>query len=264
MNSSNLVMLNLGCGRELRDGWLHMDMSSDSSEVVIANFTKGIPLPDASVDVVYHSHVLEHLNPEDGSRFIAECYRVLKRGGILRVVVPNLEAIAIEYLECLNGALENSKDFEGRYDWMMLELYDQTVRNQPGGRMLKWLSREPLEAKEYVLGRIGSEALCWKALGGPKSSKLTFRAFFRAVRKNWFKFLPGRLGQVVAIGEFRLSGEIHQWMYDRFSLNRLIARHGFENIKQRTAESSQILNWSSYRLDRVDERASLFMEGEKL
>src|SRR5437773_9968167 len=52
---------------------------------------KGIPFPDQAFDVAYHSHFLEHLPKKDASAFLKECYRVLKAGGILRVVVPDLK-----------------------------------------------------------------------------------------------------------------------------------------------------------------------------
>ncbi len=55
---------------------------------------QGIPFPDRSFDVVYHSHVLEHLSKSEASKFLKECSRVLRPQGVLRVVVPDLEEIA--------------------------------------------------------------------------------------------------------------------------------------------------------------------------
>jgi predicted SAM-dependent methyltransferase len=57
-----------------------------------------LPFPDGSVAAVYASHVLEHLYREEGQRLVKESYRVLAQGGILRVVVPDLEAIIQEYM----------------------------------------------------------------------------------------------------------------------------------------------------------------------
>jgi SAM-dependent methyltransferase len=86
----------------------------------------GIPFSDASVDVVYHSHVLEHLDRQDAPGFLCECLRVLKPGGILRVVVPDLEQLARRYLDAatlLPGgatAAEHAAAVDEIFDQMVL------------------------------------------------------------------------------------------------------------------------------------------------
>jgi predicted SAM-dependent methyltransferase len=57
------------------------------------NVVEGVPLPDASCDAVYNAAVLEHLTPAQAERFLRECHRLLKSGGVLRVGVPDLEQI---------------------------------------------------------------------------------------------------------------------------------------------------------------------------
>jgi SAM-dependent methyltransferase len=51
-----------------------------------------------SIDAIYASHVLEHLYRDEARRLVAECYRALKPGGVLRLAVPNLRHYATEYL----------------------------------------------------------------------------------------------------------------------------------------------------------------------
>ena len=51
----------------------------------------GIPLPDESADFLYSSHLLEHLYKEDGAHLIQEGFRTLRKGGRIRIVVPDLE-----------------------------------------------------------------------------------------------------------------------------------------------------------------------------
>ena len=74
--------------------------------------------------------------------------------------------------------------------------------------------------------------------------------------------------QALRIGQFRMSGEIHQWMYDRYSLSKLLKEVGFEEIKVRTAYESDIENWRTYQLDVVNGKVrkpdSLFMEAKKI
>jgi hypothetical protein len=71
----------------------------------------------------------------------------------------------------------------------------------------------------------------------------------------------------IQIAKFRASGEIHQWMYDRFSLKRLLSDNGFKDIIQVSYNSSKIPNWEKYSLDEKDMQVrkpdSLFMEGIK-
>jgi hypothetical protein len=69
------------------------------------------------------------------------------------------------------------------------------------------------------------------------------------------------------IGKFRNSGEIHQWMYDRYSLNKLLFNAGFQNITIKSAFQSQVPNWNKYQLDVKDgivlKPDSIFIEGIK-
>jgi SAM-dependent methyltransferase len=58
----------------------------------------GIPLPDASVDFVYSSHFLEHMERAAGLRLLRDSYRVLRPGGVIRVCVPDLEKAVQIYL----------------------------------------------------------------------------------------------------------------------------------------------------------------------
>jgi len=51
----------------------------------------GIPFADSSVPAIYTSHLLEHVTRIDAQRLMKECLRVLKPGGMVRIVVPSLE-----------------------------------------------------------------------------------------------------------------------------------------------------------------------------
>jgi hypothetical protein len=68
-------------------------------------------------------------------------------------------------------------------------------------------------------------------------------------------------------GLFRESGEIHRWMYDRFSLQRLLIHAGFVDAKVCEADKSAIPDFNSYDLDIhgeiVRKPDSLYMEGVK-
>ena len=149
--------INLGCGARFHPEWTNIDTTHVSPHVRIHDVRKGIPFPDETFDVVYHSHLLEHLPREAAVPFTQECYRVLKRGGTIRVAVPDLERITRLYLETLGKALLGHPNSDYDYIWAMLELYDQTVRDEPGGAMLKYLKQEPIPNEGLVYERLGEE-----------------------------------------------------------------------------------------------------------
>lgn len=64
-----------------------------------------------------------------------------------------------------------------------------------------------------------------------------------------------------------MKGEIHQWMYDRYSLTELLSRFGGKSIKVTDAYTSSINNWSTYKLDATESGVrkpdSLFIEAIK-
>lgn len=66
---------------------------------------------------------------------------------------------------------------------------------------------------------------------------------------------------------FRQDGEIHRWMYDRFSLGRKLAEVGFVEIAPCRADQSAIERFAEFDLDTRDGRVrkpdSLFMEARK-
>lgn len=258
--------LNLGCGSRYHPDWINIDIAPQGPEVIQNDLIRGIPLPDASCDVVYHAAMLEHLPRSDAATFLAECYRVLKPGGIVRVGVPDLEKICQLYLSRLTAALNGEKTAAHDYDWLMLELFDQIVREKGGGGMLDYLRQNPLPNETFVYERIGEEGReLVKAL---RSSSVCLQrgshslpAFLHKLRRR-FRTLPSLAKRrilwwlleaedrrALEIGRFRLAGEVHQWMYDRYSLARLLGLTGFHDPQLQDASTSRIPNWSSFHLD---------------
>lgn len=54
-------------------------------------------LPDNYIDVVYSSHMLEHLTREQAKKFLAEARRVLTPDGVLRLVLPDMRLLIDAY-----------------------------------------------------------------------------------------------------------------------------------------------------------------------
>lgn len=114
--------LNLGCATQIVDGWTNVDYALGaritklpffravnrrlklfnldwSEEIYLHNLTQTFPWAESSIDAVYSSHTLEHLSKAQGRFFLAECHRVLQKGGVLRIVVPDLKHNVREYLD---------------------------------------------------------------------------------------------------------------------------------------------------------------------
>jgi SAM-dependent methyltransferase len=242
--------LNLGCGERYHPAWTNIDIVPHSPQVLQHDLRRGIPFPASSCDVVYHSAFLEHMRHSDALEFLRECNRVLKPGGVIRVGVPDLERICRLYLKKLHDALEGDQAAMQDYEWIMLELYDQAVRERGGGAMLPYLQRQPLGNETFVLERIGEEARqiiknCQR-LSNPSFG----RGFIKRSLRALLSVLIGRQRvRAFEIGRFRLAGEVHHWMYDRFSLSRFLVCAGFSEPCAQPATSSRIPNWTSFNLD---------------
>ena len=125
-----MTRVNVGCGMTPTRGWRNFDNSPSlklarhgalasfagrlglvsaeqrqfiefcrREQIEWADATARIPLPDGSVEVLYSSHMLEHLDKQDAVRFLREARRVLKPGGTLRVSVPDVGRHVARYLE---------------------------------------------------------------------------------------------------------------------------------------------------------------------
>lgn len=265
------ALLNLGCGSNYHRDWVNLDLAPVSSEVTQCNITQGIPFQAGSFDAVYHSHVLEHLSQEQGIHLLKECLRILKPGGILRIVVPDLEQIAELYLQSHQQAWKD-ENLDANYQWMKLELLDQLVRNQSGGQMGRYIATGRISNEEFVRSRLGEEFQnCIEqenfqptvTIAGRISASVS--RFKHKMARRVVRWLLGwEAQQAFDEGMFRSQGEVHRWMYDRYSLRQLCSDCGFQDFRVCDAFSSGIAQFSDYQLDCVGDRTrkpdSLFIE----
>jgi hypothetical protein len=162
----------------------------------------------------------------------------------------------------------------------MLEMYDQAVRTRPGGEMGEYLLRKDLPDREFILSRIGGTGR--EIIDGPAGGASSLaepagesrgRRRKAGGRRRWQEWkralvLNREERTAIALGLFRLGGEVHQWMYDEWSLGELLRNAGFPSVRRCTAAESGIPGWAGFRLD-VDpdgmEHApnSLYMEGTR-
>ena len=268
--------LSVGCGRKFHPAWTKIDMAASDPAVQAVNLIKGIPFETNRFDLVCHSQVLEHIPKDKAPAFLAECMRVLKPGGILRVVVPDLEDLASEYLRLLRTNLaQPSPESEADYDWIVLEMYDQVVRHHSDGAMAEYLRQPAIVNEDYVVGRVGRVA---RNLIG--QSRQPTAAAARSLADRPTGATPAKLGgwlrqhwhrrfgsEAVRVGSFRLGGKVHLWIYDRIWLSRVLGQAGLVDVQQSNARTSAAPDWGCYELDvrdgAVPDPASLFMEARK-
>jgi predicted SAM-dependent methyltransferase len=146
--------VNIGCGLTIAPGWINIDNSLNARlakyrllrwmlwrlrilsdrhyqikwprSVLIHDVRKRLPFPDSSIDYVYTSHFLEHNSLGDARQLITDVFRILKSGGVLRIVVPDLAMGARLYLDALRANPDDSKAAGDFLDWLQL--------NKPGVR----------------------------------------------------------------------------------------------------------------------------------
>jgi SAM-dependent methyltransferase len=81
-------------------------------QVEYGDICKGLPIADDSVQGVYASHVLEHLSYDDFLLALRNTFRILRPGGVFRLIVPDLQERARRYLYGVsNGSPDASKIF---------------------------------------------------------------------------------------------------------------------------------------------------------
>jgi len=257
------LMLNLGCGERTHPDWMNIDFSLrarlKSVPIVRELFggpnppgycnhdlRNGIPVPTGAAEVVYSSHVLEHLVPEHAGPFLREAHRALRPGGTLRVVVPDLELAARGYLEALDAWRQGpARDVELRYQWSVILLLDQMVRSRPGGRMAPWLRQHRDSSVVRELGGIVGDLAA-----DPRGEPGVLRRI---------------LGRIAEHRNPARTGELHRWMYDDASLSQLLATCGFHDIHRVAADESRIPGWHEFGLDldpdgRPHQPGSVWME----
>lgn len=80
MLENNLIKLDIGCGKEKKEGYVGIDIDPESQADIIAS-ALDLPFENESVDEIISSHLVEHFSPEEAQKFFSEIYRVLKQGG---------------------------------------------------------------------------------------------------------------------------------------------------------------------------------------
>ena len=93
------LYLNLGSGPRGLDSpeWVNIDGFKDTNVEYLCDFSRPLPFKDGTFDGIFCEHVFEHFTYENGRRLMTECMRILKPGGVLRIVVPDGNKVLASY-----------------------------------------------------------------------------------------------------------------------------------------------------------------------
>lgn len=121
-----------GCGLSCPEAWLNFDASprlrAEKLPVVghllkfsgktlfpqnvrYGDIVRGLPVPAESANAVYCSHVLEHLDRASLEVALKNTIRMLKPGGVFRLIVPDLEWRARKFIELAESGKADANDW---------------------------------------------------------------------------------------------------------------------------------------------------------
>jgi SAM-dependent methyltransferase len=269
----NCYNVNLACGDVYvnHGSWINLDYASSCSAVQQADLLGRLPLVDGAAQLVYSSHFLEHIPRNQVSAFLAECFRILKPGGVLRLVVPDLENLCCTYLAHRDCGEHEQADF------LMLELLDQCVRRESGGELgryyqqLRSAPQPNAEAIAFVHHRTGEDLIAPPLAPRKRRLREVPSKVAAKVERLWIRAVLQLLPKAFREQNVSLAavGERHHWLYDFHQLQRLLAASGFVEIEGCTASTSRVPNFPFHPLDLAGDgqprkgAESLFIEAQK-
>jgi predicted SAM-dependent methyltransferase len=245
-----MQFLNVACGDifVVSNLWENCDFAPKTNEVNQVDILSGLPYEDNTFDVVYCSHFIEHIPKSRILDFLQECNRVTKPNGLIRLVLPDFENIAREYLYNIEQGNESFAEFN------IIEMIDQCTRVKSGGEMVKYFRQSAdVNLQEYVKLRTGHE---------PNSDHIDSSIFMRLKRANFkkVKYKVQRIYSRILIellpSWFKVNhismtetGEKHFWVYDFHTIKNILQNSGYFLILRKNAYESSNPEFPIYPLD---------------
>jgi predicted SAM-dependent methyltransferase len=106
------MILDIGCG-DNKKGDLGLDLRKTASVDILAD-ARLLPFRDESFGFVHSAQVIEHFGHREVRSVVAEWVRVLKEGGTIEILCPDLRARA--FLFFLSSTWQNVKNVYGEQD----------------------------------------------------------------------------------------------------------------------------------------------------
>lgn len=94
-NKTNLI--NLGSGIYILPGFINLDFYTVPGHEFGADLRYPLKIDDNCIDGIFSEHTQEHLTYAENDRLLAECYRIMKPGSTIRIIVPDVSIFANNY-----------------------------------------------------------------------------------------------------------------------------------------------------------------------
>ena len=133
------MKLHIGCGKRILVGWENLDLKRSPKGVPPFNCIKPWRFESRSVNAVYSEALFEHLTQYEQFKYLAECRRVLRPGGVCRIAVPD-GRWSLEHLITIGDvkklgmkALDGTRDYyDSEHKFLPTESYLKSVMNSFG------------------------------------------------------------------------------------------------------------------------------------
>lgn len=241
-------LLNLACGSRMRRSWNNIDFSPYAHlahHPRLARFLRIIRI------ISQHRYsTLLKVDPEiitwdlrRGIPFVDETFDVVYSSHFIehldRDAVPNI------LKECWR-VLKHS----GTIRIVVPDLLSIVNRYFKSVELLESRNQSAMKDHEEAIRDLFDQMVRVEAVGSSKESLIV----------RWIEHL--------CRGDAKKQGELHRWMYDKYTLTALLSDIGFKKVKVVTATSSRIEGWIDFDLDsdedgRVYKPGSLYVEGVK-
>ena len=116
------MKLHLGCGSKHIDGFINIDARELPEVDEIDDVKTLVKFDKESIELIYASHILEHITRLEYTNVLSRWYDVLKKDGILRIAVPDIEKVFEHYsinkdLRALRGFLWGGQSYGFNYHY---------------------------------------------------------------------------------------------------------------------------------------------------
>jgi len=210
----NKLCLNIGAGSWGHEGWINLDYPTEwyskaqSAHKFIPYDIRNdkLPFDNNSVDAIYTSHVIEHIEDEHIQTLFNECFRVLKKGGVFRITCPDAEFL-------YNIAKHTS------YSSFWMDEHYQPYREL--GREYSYVFR-PVD---FLAMRVGGSDKVRKHLLDPNNSDIDYLDDFASLDMDNFliKLTKDRVFNYIIPGD-----HINYWTFEK--IKERLVNAGFVNI----------------------------------
>lgn len=93
IKTHRILKLQIGTGPNKLNGWLNTDLSPQSEDVYYLDARERLPFGDNTFDYIFSEHLIEHLTYDEAMAMLKECFRVMKAGGRIRIITPDIDSI---------------------------------------------------------------------------------------------------------------------------------------------------------------------------